>query len=330
MNEQWLAPWRLWWLLGVAALAIAYVAVQFRRRTYAVRFSNLELLEKVAPRSPGWRRHVVAAGHLVALTLLVVAVAQPVGTVRVAKDRSTIILAIDTSLSMEAEDVVPNRIESAKAAAVDFVERVPENLQIGLVSFNRSVTLEVNPTTDHGSVTRAIERLELGEGTAIIDAVTTSLRAIESLPPDEDGERPPATIVLLSDGENTYPTGTDGLPLPTEDAIAPAEEAGIAVSTIAYGTPEGFIMADADGDGIDERIDVEVNRQALANLAEGTGGTAFQADSAAALTQVYEQLGESVGYEEEQRELTWKFVAWALAAFALAGVGSLLWFQRLP
>lgn len=330
MSTEFLAPGRLWWLLGVAALALLYVALQFRRRTYAVRFTNLALLGSVAPRTPGWRRHLVAAGHLAALTLLVLAVAQPVGVVRVTKERSTIMLAIDTSLSMQAEDVTPNRIESAKRAAMAFVDDVPDNLQVGLVSFNRSVTLEVNPTTDHASVRRAIGRLALGEGTAIIDAVATSVRAIEALPADRDGRRPPAVIVLLSDGENTYPQGPDGEPLPTEDAIEPAKEAGVPVSTIAYGTPDGFIMADADGDGTEERITVAVNRQALANVAEGTGGTAFEAASAEALARVYERLGDSVGYEEEQRELTWQYVAWALGTLALVSVGSLLWFQRLP
>ena len=325
-----LAAGRLWWLVGVGALAVAYVAVQFRRRTYAVRFSNLALLDKVAPRSPGWRRHVVAVGYLASMAALVVGMAQPTGKVKVAKERSTIMLAIDTSLSMEAADVDPNRIESAKAAAVDFVESIPANLQIGLVSFNRSVSLDVSPTTNRAATTRAIDALQLDQGTAIIDAVATSVRAIEGLPNAADGKRPPAVIVLLSDGENTYPVGPDGLPLPTEDAIEPAKKAGIPVFTIAYGTPEGFIMADTDGDGIEERIPVQVNRKALANLATGTGGQAFQATTAKDLTKVYERLGDSIGFDEEERELTWQFIAWALGGLALVSLGSLVWFQRLP
>jgi len=322
MSWSFISPERLWWLLAVAVLAAAYVALQFRRSSYAVRFSNLDLLDKVAPKRPGWRRHVVAGGYLLALASLVVAVAQPQAEERVPKERATIILAIDTSLSMQATDVDPTRIDSAKVAAARFVKSIPAKLQLGLVAFNGNTKLLVPPTTDRGSVTRAINGLKLDEGTAIGDAVKTSLDAIAAVPKDEGGKKAPAVIVLLSDGKTTVGT-------PTEDSIDPAKTAKVPVFTIAYGTPEGYVDVD-DGTGVMQRVNVPVDQQALAGLAEGTGGESFQAASTADLTKVYEKLGSAIGYDKEQREITWKVLAGGLAALMVVGGLSLAWFQRLP
>lgn len=323
MNWNFLAAERLWWLLAVVALAAAYVAMQFRRTTYATRFSNLALIDSVAPRSTGWKRHVIAVGYLLALCALIVAVAQPTAEERVAKERVTIILAIDTSLSMEATDVTPNRIVAAKAAADEFVEKLPKNLQVGLVSFSGSTSLLVPPTVDHQDVRRAIDGLELDQGTAIGDAVKTSLQAIDAVPADESGKRAPAVIVLLSDGKTTAGTAT-------EDAVEPARTAGVPVWTIAYGTPDGYVDVDVDGSGQTSRINVPVDTEALAALAEGTGGTAFEAASSADLSAVYDKLGSRIGYDIETREVTWKALAAGLVLLAAVSTLSLAWFQRLP
>ena len=160
MNLSFIAPARLWLLLAVAALAALYVVMQFRRKTQAVRFSNLNLLDKVAPSNPGWKRHTIAALYLLAVATMVVGIAQPLANTRVPKERATIMLAIDTSLSMQADDVSPTRIDSAKVAARRFVESIPEKLQVGLVSFNGSTSLVVPPTTDRGAVDAAIGRLQ--------------------------------------------------------------------------------------------------------------------------------------------------------------------------
>lgn len=322
MNWSFLAPSRLWLLLLVGLMAVAYVALQFKRSTYAVRFSNLELLDKVAPRRPGWRRHIVAAGYLLALATLVVAVARPMGQEWVPKERATIMLAIDTSLSMQATDVSPTRIDSAKVAAVRFVKSIPKKLQVGLVSFSGSTSLLVPPTTDRGTLIKGIRSLKLDEGTAIGDAVQTSLNAIEAIPPDEGGKKAPAVIVLLSDGKTTVGT-------PTEDAIAPAKKAKVPVFTIAYGTPQGFVEV-TDQYGTTQRVYVPVDQEALGSLASGTGGAAFQAASTDDLTKVYSELGSAIGYDVEQQEITWKVLAGALAGLMVVGAMSLAWFQRLP
>lgn len=322
MNWSFISPGRLWWLVAVAVLLAVYVAMQFKRSSYAVRFTNLDLLDKVAPKRPGWRRHIVAGGYLLALATLVVAVAQPQATERVPKERATIILAIDTSLSMQATDVDPTRIDSAKVAAISFVKSIPAKLQLGLVEFNGNTKLLVPPSTDRTAVTRAIRAMELDEGTAIGDAVNTSLDAIAAVPKDEGGKKAPAVIVLLSDGKTTVGT-------PTEDSIEPAKTAKVPVFTIAYGTQNGFVDV-VDENGITQRVNVPVDHEALAGLAQGTGGQSFEAASSSDLTAVYEKLGSAIGYDEEQREITWKVLAGGLALLMVVGGLSLAWFQRLP
>lgn len=322
MSWTFIAPERLWFLAGVAVLAVAYVALQFKRSTYAVRFSNLALLDKVAPKRPGWRRHVVSGGYLLAMCALVVALAQPQTFERVPKERATIILAVDVSLSMQATDVSPTRIDSAKVAAARFVRTIPPKLQVGLVSFSGTTSLLVPPTTDRDAVTRAIRSLQLDEGTAIGDAVKTSLSAIAAIPRDESGERAPAVVVLLSDGKTTVGT-------PTEESIEPAKDASVSVFTIAYGTPDGFVEVD-DGMGGSQRVYVPVDEPALEQLAAETGGTSFEASSTADLTKVYQELGSAIGYDREAQEITWKVLAAGLAMMALVGGLSLAWFQRLP
>jgi Ca-activated chloride channel family protein len=323
MTEWFTEPERLWLLLIVLALGGLYVALQFTKPRYAVRFSNLDLLDQVAPRRPGWRRHLVAGAFLLAGAVLVAAFAQPVMSVRVPQERSTIVLAIDTSLSMAATDVAPNRLEAAQAAATDFVEQLPDTLNVALVSFAGSAQLLVPPTQDHQDVVRAINGLELDKSTAIGDAVRLSLDVIEDQAVGTGGETPDAAIVLISDGETT-------VGLPTAEAIPLATEADIAVTTIAYGTPNGEITVDQDGNGVGQRTRVPVNVEELRGLAEGTGGAAYTAESAKDLQSVYEKLGSTIGYEEEERDVTFRFVGVGLVLLLVAAGLSLRWFSRLP
>lgn len=314
---SFLSPERLWLLVAVVALVAVYAAVQFRRRKYAVRFTNLDLLATVAPRHPGWRRHVTALGFVGALTALVVAFAQPAQAQQIPRERATIILAIDTSLSMEATDVSPDRFTAAKTAAQDFVSLLPETINVGLVSFDGSATLEVPPTIDHDQVNQAIDDLALDEATAIGDAIRTSLAAVELVPADEEGTPPPAAVILLSDGETSVGT-------PNDVAVEEAIEAGVPVSTIAFGTADGYI------DMPEGRIPVPINGPALEEVATATDGTFFEAASGTELQAVYENLGSSMGYEEEEREITAWFVGLGLLLLTATAAGSLAWFSRLP
>jgi Ca-activated chloride channel family protein len=323
MSEWFLSPTRLWLLLAVAALIAVYVVLQLRKPRYTVRFSNLALLDKVAPRRPGWRRHLGAGVFALGLVALVVAFAQPIMKVRVPQERTTVMLAIDTSLSMAAEDVAPNRLAAAQAAAVEFVNDLPEDLNVGLVSFAGTAQLLVPPTQDHQMVTSAIDGLELDKATAIGDAVKLSLDVIEDQAVGVEDGRPDAAIVLISDGETT-------VGLPTEESIPLAVEAGVAVTTIAYGTPNGEIMVDEDGDGVGQRTQVAVNVEELQALAEGTGGTAYTAETAQGLESVYEELQSSIGYEEEDSDVSYRFVAGGLVLLAIAAAVSMIWSPRMP
>jgi Ca-activated chloride channel family protein len=320
---DFLHPGRLWWLLGVAVLGAAYVISAVMRRRRALRFANVAMLDRIAPRGRGWLRHLLAAISLVGFTIGVLALAQPVDEVRVPKQRATVILALDTSLSMKATDVTPSRIAAAKTAAKKFVRSLPPKLNVGLVSFDDGARLDVAPTTDRRSVLRAIDALELSEKTAIGDAVKTSINAIQRVPKGADGKDVPGVIVLLSDGATT-------VGLPTEEAGPLAKRAGIPVWTIAYGTSEGVVDITLPDTGETARVRVPVDTEALQQLSRTSGGKAYTAESARDLAEVYEKLGSSIGYDIEQREVTWRYLAAAMALLGLSAVAGTLFFQRLP
>ncbi|MEV5324789.1 VWA domain-containing protein [Nonomuraea sp. NPDC052634] len=311
-----IAPLWLLLLIPVALLAVTYVIVALRSRTaYAVRFANYDLLDKVAPRRPGWRRHVPAAALLLMFALLVVGFARPTAEVLVPRERATIMVAFDVSASMGATDVSPNRFEAAKRAADQFVQGLPERFNLGLVSFSGSASVAVPPTTDRQAVLTALERLGTDSGTAIGEAVFTSLEAIAAL--DSEEEAPPAHIVLLSDGSNT--TGRT-----VGEAAAEASARGVPVTTIAYGTPDGVISLSG------RDVPVPVDGPALQSLAETAGGGFYEAASGDELQAVYEDIGTSVGYRTERQEVWQWFVAAGLICGLVAAVTSMLWFSRLP
>ncbi|MFC5264431.1 VWA domain-containing protein [Kribbella qitaiheensis] len=310
-------PLWLWLLLVVAALVVAYLVAQRRRSKYAVRFATLPMLEKVAPRRPGWRRHAPALAFLAAMTVLTIAIARPVTDVRVPRERATVVVAMDISNSMAATDVEPNRFEVAKQAATEFVNDLPEQFNVGLVSFARTANVVAPPSTNHQATVDAINGLTLTDSTAIGEAVMTSLQAVRSLDADAAQDPPPTRIVLLSDGGNT--SGR-----PVEEAAQAATEAGVPVSTIAYGTPEGTV--DIEG----RSIPVPADTESLRGLAEATSGSFYAAESDEELRDVYSDLQSSIGWTTEEREITNLVAGIALAVALLAGLASLLWFSRLP
>ena len=314
---SFLAPERLWLLLAVAGLLVAYVLLQRRRPAYAVRFTELDLLASLVPRTSAWRRHVPAGLLLLSLVALTTAFARPETDVQVPRERATVVVALDTSISMEATDVSPDRITAARESAAAFVAGLPEEFSVGLVSFSGSASVVVPPTRDHELVVAAVRALELGPSTAIGEAVFASLEAVRAVPGEGGQEPPPAAVVLLSDGTNTV-----GREL--SEAAQAAVEAGVPVSTIAYGTPEGVVEVQG------QLIPVPVDQPALEQLAEDTGGTAFTAQSGEELSAVYEDIGTSVGTTTERREVTAAVTGVALTLAIGAAVASLVWGARLP
>lgn len=331
MNLQFADAWRLWLLALPVALLVGYVLLQLRRSRYALRFANVELLRTVAPDRPGWRRHLPALALLLAVTALVLATAKPVRAEEVPKPLATVVLALDVSNSMEADDVEPNRLEAAKDAATRFVDLVPEGVRVGLVTFNQNTQVRVAPTEDRDDVLEAIERLRLGPGTAVGEAIYAGLAVLPERLDAGEGPAPgaapadpaevaadsPGSIVLLSDGETT--SGR-----PESEAAEAAAEAGVPVSTVAFGTPRGTIEIDG------QSVPVPVDTAALDDVAETTGGTFAEAATAEQLEQVFEGLGRSAGTETEERDVSGWFLGAALVALAGAAVGSLVWFSRLP
>jgi Ca-activated chloride channel family protein len=321
VTGTFLSPGWLWLLLAVAGLLLVYLVLQLRRRAFAVRFANLELLGKLAPKRPGWRRHLAFAALLLALASLATAMAKPTKDTKVPRDRATVMMAIDVSLSMRAEDVSPNRLEAAQAAAKEFVGLLPPRINLGLVTFSGTANVAVSPTTDRASVLRAIDNVELAERTAIGEAVFSCLDAIKTFQSQLQSNDPsegnaPARIVLLSDGSNTWGRSP-------EQAIGAAKQASVPVSTIAFGTDTGYI--DLEG----QRVVVPVDHEKLKEIADGTGGSYYAAASAEELSNVYRDLGSQIGYTTERREITTWFVGIGLLfAFGAAGV-SLLWSNRL-
>jgi Ca-activated chloride channel family protein len=312
-----LSPARLLLLLLVAGLAAAYLWAQRRRSAYAVRFTELELLASVAPRSPGWRRHVPAGLLLLSMVLLTTGFARPQAEVQVPRERATVLVALDTSISMRADDVAPSRNDAARSAAAAFVERLPERFHVGLVSFAEQASVAVPPTLDHEAVERFLGGLPLEGGTAIGDAVLRSLDALRQVPGEPGQELPPARIVLLSDGANTA-----GASL--EEAASAARDAGVPVSTIAYGTQDGTVEVEG------RTVPVPVDSASLQQLAELTGGTAYTAETGEELSAVYDDIGSQVGMRTERQEVSAWFAGAGLLAAALAATASLLWFARLP
>jgi Ca-activated chloride channel family protein len=317
------SPARL--LLVVAPLLLlgAYVLVQRSRRKYALRFTSVDLLASVAPRRPGWQRHISAALMLVAVLALVVGLAGPSHGARVARQRGTIMLAIDTSGSMAATDVTPSRLAAAETAARRFVEKLPSGLKVGLLSFDSSARVVASPTSDHETVLAAIRNLHVGGGTATGDAIYQSLAAIAALPKGADGKPAPGAVVVMSDGAPTI--GRNGeAPIQTvEAATAAAKAAGVPIDSIAFGTPTGTIQIQG------EIVAVPADPQTMAQIAAGSGGKSFTAVSANQLNSVYDQIRKSVGYDTVQRDLTAWFMGLGFVLLILTAGAALFWMQRI-
>ncbi len=325
MNDfGFLEPARLLALAIPAGLAIGYLALQARRRRYALRFTTLDLLDEVAPDRPGWRRHLTALGVLLAIVIASLGFARPVIAGETTEAQQIVVLAIDVSLSMQAEDVSPSRMEAAREAAGVFLDTVPEGVAVGVVAFDGRARLLISPTTRLDAVRRIIERdSELGEGTAIGEAVFVALDAIDDAVAraesnETESGTPVGTIVLLSDGDTT-------MGRPNDEAASEARSRNIPVHTIAFGTDAGVVE-----DPLGGTIPVPVNEQALEQLAFQTEGRSLTAVSAQQLSQVYEDLGRSVQVETVQTEISEWFTGATVALLALAGIASLAWFGRLP
>jgi Ca-activated chloride channel family protein len=341
-------PLALWLLLLVPAAIAAYGAMQVRRRRHAARFSRPDLRPNLVPASPGWRRHVPVACYLLALTGLLLSLGRPQAVLAVPREQATVVLVMDTSISMSATDVQPTRFAAAGAAARRFLEILPAPFRVALVSFSASAQLVTAPTADRSEVRQALASLRPEGGTAMGDALELARGVVQSsleaagqpagpgavpgaagappvqgrapaVAPADDG--PPAAILLLSDGANTA-----GQVQPL-DAAARIQQLGVPVYTIALGTAAGVIES-PDSPG--QLMAVPPDEATLQQIAQLTGGQFFTAPTAADLRAVYEHIGSRIGYAQEQREITAAFAAGAAVLLAAGSAFALLWFNRFP
>ena len=317
---HFLSPAWLLLLIVVAALLAAYVIVQLRRKKYVARFSNVELLGSVAPRRPGWRRHLTFAFLLIGLTVLSVGVARPSTEVKVPRDRATVMLDIDVSLSMEATDVLPTRLKAAQQAGKQFADLLPARINLGLISFASSANVLVPPTINRQPIKKAINGLRLAQRTAIGEAIFSSIDAIRvfaNATTARGDKQPPARIVLLSDGSNTW-----GRPL--SSAISAARAAHIPISTIAFGTQNGTVQGENGA-----AIPVPADDTALSQIAQETGGTFHTATSVQELEAVYKDIGSQIGYTTRHHDVSWRYLVTGLMFMLAAAGASMLWAGRL-
>jgi Ca-activated chloride channel family protein len=342
---NFLAPLLLLGLLLVPVLLGLYVWAQRRRSRYAVRFTNLDLLANIAPRRPSWRRHLPPAIYLAAVTALVLGLARPSMVVAVPREDATVLLAIDVSGSMKATDVAPTRLDAAREAAQSFIDQLPSGIRVGIVAFaSRPITL-VAPTADHGQLNAALDGLRALDGTAMGDALTQVLDLAERIQTDTGNANsaapsptpsavpggsvdtptgePVVAAILLSDGANSVGT-TEPL-----DAAQRAASLGVPIYTIALGTPVGQVQVQ-DRNGRTVTLDVPPDTATLAQIAEITSATAFDAPTANDLSAVYANLQSRIGYTQEEQEVTSWFAASALVLVVVAAGLSAVWFGRLP
>jgi Ca-activated chloride channel family protein len=352
MSFEW--PMALWLLLAVPGLVAAYLWLKRRRKKVALRYASLAIVREALGRAPGWRRHVPPVLLLVAITVLILAAARPGARITLPTDHRTIVLAIDVSLSMRANDIEPTRIAAAQAAAKTFVQAQPSDVRVALVSFAGSAAVVQPPTRNREELVAAIERLELQRHTAIGSGILTSLqtifpeqaedltaanvpggmarafeqaqgRSLDAQPapakkvfqPVPAGSHKSAAIILLTDGRRT--TGPDPI-----DAARMAAERGVRVYTVGFGTAEGAAVS-FDGWSVYMRFDEE----ALKRIADVTKATYYHAKSSTDLVKVYEGLNAQYVFERTHTEIAALFVAAAALLTVLAGTLSILWFQRI-
>ena len=324
------APWVLVLLLAVPVLVAAYVRARRRRAQRAVALADQGLVATAGPSTRRVRRHVPFGLFVAALTLLVVGMAQPMTTVTTPRREGTVILALDVSNSMKADDIKPNRMDAAKAAARAFVERQPPEVRVGVVSFGDSAVVVQTPTNAHADVIRAIDRLTSQGGTSMGQALVTALGAIAGKPVAVDleavasdsaevdiGYFGSASVVLFSDGEETN----------EPDPVAVAEVAsvaGVRVHTVGVGTPEGAVVQ-VEGFSVATALDSGL----LEEVASVTDGSYHQADDAAGLAAISETIDLRFKLVSEHIEVSALFAAAGAVLLVVGALLSILWFARV-
>ena len=321
MTFEW--PLALLALLLVPAAAVAYVLLDRRRRASdASHFASPAIFPSVVGKAPGRVRHLPVAILLVAVAALVTGFARPHAERSVKRNEATVMLAVDTSRSMTATDVKPTRLAAAGDAIQRFLKVVPDSLRVGVVTFADRAAVVAPPTHDRKVVQDALREARPGEGTALGEALTLALRSARSVR-DDNNKPPPASILVISDGAQTQGQTTP------QAAAARAKAAGVPIYSIVIGTADGVVTRKLTG-GYTERVRVPPDPDALKLVATASGGRAFVAVDDGNLKRVYQELGERLGHERKQAEVTAAFAGAGMLLLLASGALSAALFRRLP
>jgi Ca-activated chloride channel homolog len=312
------------WLIGlvlVPLLAGLFVLRERHRAEVSARFGNPALIPNLVDPAPAWRRRLPAAILLAALAAMIVGVARPHATISVPREEATVILALDVSKSMSADDVKPTRFDAERRAAYAFLRTVPPKYRIAIVSIGSQATVALAPTSDRRLAIDALAALRPGQGTALGDAIAISTKlALKQR--TVDGAVPPAAVLMISDGAR------DGGRTDPYVAAFKARSLHMPVYTVSVGTPDGVVRQPLPG-GFQQLIQVPAKPQTLKLVAKDSGGEFFTALDDPKLRHVYDRLGSRLGHRTESREMTDAFAGGAGALLLAGGIMSLLWFRRV-
>lgn len=343
MSFLW--PTMLWSLLLVPLLVLLYVWLLKRRKKVALPYANLALVKEAMGKGVGWRRHVPPALLLLAITAMLFATSRPTAVITLPLAEQTIILAMDVSGSMRATDVQPNRLEAMQAAGKAFLEDLPRNVRVGVVSFAGTAAIVQPPTFSREDVVAAIDRFQLQRATAIGSGLILSLAAMfpdagidvsnitgarpmpgplgqpqaekPAFTPVEPGSYASGAIILLTDGQRT--TGPDPL-----EAAMMAAQRGVKVYTVGIGTKEGDTIG-FEGWTMRVRLDEDT----LKEIAQITRAEYFYAGTAEDLKQVYENLSSRMVMEKKETEISGLIAGLGALLTLLAAGLSIVWFNRI-
>jgi Ca-activated chloride channel family protein len=317
--------WFFLFLIVVFAIVALYIVVQLARHKRMLRFTNMELLESVAPKRPSRWRHLPAILLVLSLLLFTVAMAGPTHDVRIPRNRAVVMLVIDVSQSMRATDVSPNRLAAAQEAAKQFADQLTPGINLGLIAYAGTATVLVSPSTNREASKSAIDKLQLADRTATGEGIFTALQAIATVGAVIGGgdQPPPARIVLMSDGKETVPSNPDN-PKGAYTAARTAKDQGVPISTVSFGTPYGYVEIN------DQRQPVPVDDEMLKKIAELSGGQAYTASSLEQLKEVFTNLQEQIGYETRKGDASAGWLRLGALVLALAALAAMLLNRRLP
>ncbi len=333
---SFLWPSMLYALALIPLLVALYLNLQDRRRRIIANYGKLGLVQGESGRALGARRHIPATLFLVSLTVMTLALARPQTVLSLPRVEGTVLLVFDVSGSMAAEDLKPTRLEAAKAAARDFVQRQPPGVQIGVIAFSEGGLPVLAPTDDREAILAAIDRLSPKRGTSLASGILMGLNTVapKTVPVTGSAAPPPTDVpsadtgttpdlsstvmVLLTDGENNMS------PDPLQIAQT-AADAGVKIYTIGIGSPAG----------IDLKVDnftvhTQLDEATLQQISQITGGTYFNAQNEKDLQKIYENIKPHVVVKKEEMEITSLLAGIGILILLLGGAFSLLWFNRIP